>query len=108
MLSNESKLFLNGISAIGKRILPVGASLWLYGSQARGEATPDSDWDLLVLLDKDKREVADFERYCAPLCGYGFDHNEFVVPQIYTRKEWNSMSFMPFYKNVEQDKVILI
>jgi len=25
----------------------------LFGSQARGDARPDSDWDLLVLLDKE-------------------------------------------------------
>lgn len=108
MPTNESMQFINGISAVGKEVLPAGASLWLYGSQARGEATEDSDWDLLVLLDKDEREFSDFEKYCAPLCGYGFDHDEFVVPQIYTKKEWNSMSFMPFYKNVEQDKMILV
>ena len=30
--------------------------LFLYGSQARDEARPDSDWDILILLDKEKLE----------------------------------------------------
>lgn len=100
--------FIDGLTAVGKQVLPSGASLWLYGSQARGEATSDSDWDLLILLDADKKGVKDFEQYCAPLCNYGFDHDEFVMPQIYTRDEWKSMQFMPFVKNVEHDKMVLV
>lgn len=25
--------------------------VWLFGSRARGDATPDSDWDLFVVVD---------------------------------------------------------
>ena len=38
----------------------------LYGSRARNEATEDSDWDLLILLDKPKIEQHDY-RYIYPL-----------------------------------------
>ncbi len=100
--------FIDQLTTLGKTILPKDASLWLYGSQARGESTPDSDWDLLILLDKERREYGDFERYAAPLCNCGFDNNEYVIPVIYTRKEWSQMSFMPFAKNVEQDKIVLV
>jgi len=27
--------------------------IWLFGSRARGDATPDSDWDLFVVVDDD-------------------------------------------------------
>jgi uncharacterized protein (UPF0332 family)/predicted nucleotidyltransferase len=30
------------------------ANIYLYGSRARGDAKPDSDWDLLILLNKEK------------------------------------------------------
>ena len=103
----KSKSFITQLAALGKSILPQGASLWLYGSQARGEATPDSDWDLLVLLDKAKREPSDV-RYSDALQDFGFDQNQYVSPQIYTRSEWAAMHFMPFYKNVEHDKIVLV
>lgn len=99
--------FISQLATLGKSILPEGASLWLYGSQARGEATADSDWDLLILLDKEKRELSD-NTYAEQLSDYGFDHNQYVSPQIYTRKEWASMYFMPFVKNVEHDKIVLV
>lgn len=99
--------FIEQIAALGKSILPKDASLWLYGSQARGDATSDSDWDLLILLNKDKRELSD-NTYAEQLSDYGFDHNQYVSPQIYTRKEWAAMYFMPFVKNVEQDKIVLV
>lgn len=34
--------------------------LWLFGSRARGEAGPDSDWDLLAIVP-DCPEPADFD-----------------------------------------------
>ena len=34
--------------------------IWLFGSRARGEAGPDSDWDLLVIVP-DCPEPADFD-----------------------------------------------
>ena len=30
-----------------------------------------------------------------------------ISPIIYTKNEWNKYSFTPFYKNVEQDGIVL-
>ena len=40
-----------------RRIAP-GAKTILYGSEARGDARPDSDIDLLILVDGDTRTLA--------------------------------------------------
>jgi predicted nucleotidyltransferase len=36
------------------QILPPNATARLYGSQARGDAHRGSDWDILIVMDKDK------------------------------------------------------
>ena len=42
-----------------QKLLPPGSHAYLYGSRARGDAGEDSDWDILILLDKPKIETED-------------------------------------------------
>ncbi len=104
----EEKLKIEHLTELGRKILPKGASLWLYGSRARGTARKDSDWDLLVLIDKDKRENSDFMEYTMPFIDLGVKYGEAVMPHLYTYKQWKDYSFTPFEKNVERDKIVLI
>jgi len=103
----DNRKILSNIKALGKTILPKDGAMWLYGSRARGTEHADSDWDILILLNKDKEEFEDFDRYAFPLIDMGAQIGAVVSAQIYTQKEWKSMSFSPFVKNVEQDKIVL-
>ena len=93
---------------MGKQILPSGSHLWLYGSRARGDNRANSDWDLLVLVDKDKEQWQDFDRYVYPFMEMGWEIGAEINPLLYTNAEWQKRSFLPFYHNVEHDKVVLI
>lgn len=95
------------IKSTARQVLPAGSHLYLYGSRARGDAREGSDWDLLLLLDKPRIEESDFDNYSFPFTMLGWNYGEVISPQIYTKREWNEMSFMPYYKNVEHDKIIL-
>lgn len=95
------------IKETAERILPEGASLWLYGSRARGDARPDSDYDLLILLDKDHLSASDYDNYNYPLFDLGLDLGADISPRIFTKKQWESWSYDPFYKNVEHDKAVM-
>lgn len=95
------------IQETADRILPEGASLWLYGSRARGDARPDSDYDLLILLDKDRITGEDHDKYSYPLFTMGMDIDEEINAHIYPKKEWEKWAFVPFHDNVEEDKVVL-
>ena len=54
------------IQTLKRQILP-NEKVILFGSQARGDARPDSDWDLLVLLNKEKRSfMEDYDKYAYP------------------------------------------
>lgn len=60
------------IDAIKARMRP--ESIWLFGSRARGDLRPDSDWDLLVAVPDDADpELLD------PLVGWSIQQ-EFGIP----------------------------
>lgn len=100
-------LVIQSIQAKAQEVLPSSAALLLFGSRARGEANEESDWDLIVLLDKDQLDQSDFDNYAFPFTDLGWDMNEMISPLIYARKTWEQQSFTPFFKNVEQDKIVL-
>ena len=98
---------ISNIKAIASKTLPAGSTLLLYGSRARGDNRPDSDWDLLILLDKPSLTFRDYD-YGYPFREFGWDIGEEISPHIYTKKQWDEWTFLPYHKNVERDKIVLI
>ncbi|MBQ9555621.1 MAG: nucleotidyltransferase domain-containing protein [Muribaculaceae bacterium] len=103
----EKTNVIEHIKQIGLEVLPQNSRLFLYGSRARGNEHEGSDWDLLILLDKDSLAFKDYD-LIFPFREYGWDIGEEINPHIYTIEQWNRWGFMPFHKNVEQDKHVLI
>ena len=99
---------IENIREVAKTTLPKGSSLLLYGSRPRGDAGKDSDWDLLILLDKPDLSESDYDNISFPFTMLGWNIGEIISPQMYTKKDWESISFLPFHKNVEHDKNVLI
>lgn len=87
------------------RAVEPGASVYLYGSRARGEARPDSDWDLLVLLDG----PVDYERAAdvrAPLYPIEWSTGHIINAMVRSRSDWNATS--PSLRgHVDQDAIAL-
>jgi len=84
------------------------ASLILYGSRARGDAQDDSDYDLLVLVDREvdmQLERAIVNRL-VPLEGRT---GKALTVLIYNRSQWDSALYraMPFHKNVTREGVAI-
>lgn len=104
----ERAQIIDSIQQVAKTALPQGSSLLLYGSRARGDAHKDSDWDLLILLDKPELTDSDYDNVSFPFTMLGWSIGELISPQLYTKSEWESISFLPFYKNVEHDKIVLV
>jgi len=92
------------IRQLKREIMP-NERVILFGSQARGDARPDSDWDLLILLNKQKEEFGDFNTYGYPFTRMGFDYGTHISPKIYTVTEWEQQKPSLFYKFVEQDGI---
>lgn len=80
----------------------------LYGSEARGDARPDSDIDLLILVDKDKLSYSDKDRIIAPFYDIELDTGIIISTLILPRKEWENRPFLtPFQYNVNKEGITL-
>ena len=102
----EKMLLIRCRNAI-KSIEPA-AEVILYGSRARGEATPDSDYDLLVLIDGDVNlEREDLLR--RQLFPIEIETGYVLSVVVYNKRIWNTPLYraMPFYQNLNKDGVIL-
>lgn len=97
---------LKGIKECVDSVVP-DAKVILFGSRARGDAREDSDWDILILLDKEKIESEDFDCISYPLIEWGWQEGEQISPKLYTLKDWARRSFTIFYKNIEEDGIEL-
>ena len=106
-MNMEKEQMIQRIKQTATSILPKGSKLYLYGSRARGDYHEDSDWDLLLLLDKPKLVADDYD-LTYPFRELGWDIGEEISPHIYTKKQWNEWSFLPYHKNVERDKIVLL
>lgn len=98
---------LEDIRNIAAQTLPAGSKLWLYGSRARGDARKDSDWDVIILLDKPSVEKDDFDRWGYPFVLLGWQTGADISPQLYTKNDWKKHSITPYYANVEHDKQVI-
>ena len=78
------------------------------GSRARGDAREDSDWDVLILLDKERITSQDIDDYSYPLRELGWDYNQCINAILYTKRDWDSSFISPFRENVTEDGIRLL
>ena len=108
MITTDDQNILQVLTDEARKVTPAGGRVWLYGSRARGDAHEDSDWDILIILNKNKVGPQDFDDIAYPLIELGWDYNANVSPQIYSAQEWQKISFTPYYKNVLHDKIEMV
>lgn len=103
----NKEYILQSIKERLKDVLPQEGKALLFGSQARGDERMDSDWDILILLEKNKVTHDDFDAVAYPLIELGWHLGTTITPLLYTYQDWEKRHFTPFYKNVEQDSITL-
>lgn len=96
---------INLIKQLGEEVLPKDARLLLYGSQARNDARPDSDWDLLILLEGERVTNDDFNNMVFPFISLGWSLGVEINPIVYTYGQWQQRHITPFYKNVMREGI---
>lgn len=81
----------------------------LYGSVARGTATEDSDFDILVLVDAPKEQLNLYEdSLCEVSTDFALEYFKVfsIIDVSYNEyNEWKNVQ--PFYKNVAKEGITL-
>lgn len=84
-------------------------SVILYGSYARGDYTPESDVDIMILVDLPDDEIA---QYADELAEVGFEYNVahdiWMMSVVRNQDHFNHwVKAYPFYENVQKEGVKL-
>jgi predicted nucleotidyltransferase len=106
-ISETERQVLERCKAVVKVIDP-GAELILYGSRARGDAQSDSDYDLLVVTEKN--DTFSYERVIRDAL-YDIELETGAVLTVFGinkfKLEQPLYKFMPLYQNILREGVVL-
>ncbi|MEI3392055.1 MAG: nucleotidyltransferase domain-containing protein [Clostridia bacterium] len=106
-VNKEIQAFVNQVKEIlGKRLKKV----ILYGSYARGDYNKQSDVDIMILTDLSFEEIEEYRDRISDIAyDIELDTGIILSPVIKNIEKYNSrISFVPFYKNVEREGVVLV
>lgn len=101
---NEVELRTKIREAAGR--IEQSARVLLYGSRARGDARPDSDWDILVLLEG-YVDHARAQRVRRAIYEVEWETGEVLSTIVRSKDDWESSlsRTTPLYKNVANEAV---
>jgi predicted nucleotidyltransferase len=84
------------------------ATVILYGSFARGDQKPESDIDLLILVNREKVTWDDEKRIKYPLYDIEFETGQIISPLVLSKMDWETRHrITPFYENITKEGTIL-
>lgn len=106
-MESHDNIILNQIKNVVKQTDPSAVAI-LYGSRATHKARADSDWDVLILLDKLTVSPQDEQIFRHNLYDLELETGEAISTLVYSANEWNTkLSVTPIYQAVKQNGIIL-
>ena len=105
-MQNLIKQYVNEIKQIYGTHL---RQIILYGSYARGDFRPDSDIDIMILLDLSDLELKAYSQKLSYMTyDFNMDHDLDIKPIAKSEKHFlNWVDVYPFYANVKKEGVKL-
>jgi len=84
------------------------ATAYLFGSRARGDFRPDSDWDILILVDSKQVTNEIEDKFRDGLFDIELDSGQIISTFIYPKDYWKSiLVYSPLYKKVKSEGIQL-
>jgi predicted nucleotidyltransferase len=84
------------------------AEAYLFGSRARGNPKPDSDWDILILIDESKVTNEIEDKFRQELYDIELEAGQVISAFVYPKDYWkNTLIYSPLYKNVNKEGIRL-
>lgn len=85
------------------------AKVILYGSRARGDYRENSDWDILILVDRESVSLKTEQEYRHHLLDLELEIGEPISVTVHSKNKWESKhSITPLYRSIEKDGVVLL
>jgi len=107
MTTKKQEQIIKAITDKARSIIPSNSEMILFGSRARGDAHEGSDWDILILLDKDRINKEDYDLYSYPFRELGWELGQFINVVLITKKRWQEDAASPFHENVTEEGIRL-
>lgn len=96
-------MFMEGVRPVRNEI----SDLYLFGSRARGDWRPDSDFDLLVIVPERTQELVD--KLYDVVVRVNIETGLLISLKIFTAEQYHRLAAIPtpFFANVNADGVRL-
>jgi predicted nucleotidyltransferase len=103
---NEKEIIQN-IKKSVKKTDPT-ADVYLFGSRAKGNPHEQSDWDILILVDRLKITNEIEDRIRDGLYPIELESGQIISAFLYPKKYWETeLKFSPLYKTISEEGIQL-
>ena len=104
MKNNTSAPIIKELSEVLKKELGYKIKdIILFGSRARGDASPESDYDLLVLVDRETKELEG--KIFNITCEIGWKHNVVITVFVHDKDSYEGKKYEPLFMNIRKEGV---
>jgi len=84
------------------------AQAYLFGSRARGNNKPDSDWDILILINQQSVTSDIEDKFREELYNIELESGQIISTFIYPISFWQKeLKYSPLYKSVNKEGIRL-
>ena len=84
------------------------AQAFLFGSRARGDNKPDSDWDILILVNSQSVTSEIEDKFRDVLYNIELESGQIISTFIYPKSFWlNNLRYSPLYRSVKKEGIKL-